>query len=83
MPADEVTDRPCVFYINPLHYRKHCFGYAIISFFNNRFYAAEDFYQSFVINICTVLENIYIQNQIEQLSNDKIRLIRRDSVTHM
>lgn len=83
LPADEVTDRPCVFYINPLHYRKHCFGYAIISFFNNRFYAAEDFYQSFVINICTVLENIYIQNQIEQLSNDKIRLIRRDSVTHM
>ena len=83
LPADEVTDRPCVFYINPLHCRKHCFGYAIISFFNNRFYAAEDFYQSFVINICTVLENIYIQNQIEQLSNDKIRLIRRDSVTHM
>ena len=79
----DVPDRPCVFYINPLHYRKHCFGYAIISFFNNRFYAAEDFYQSFVINICTVLENIYIQNQIEQLSNDKIRLIRRDSVTHM
>lgn len=75
LPADEVTDRPCVFYINPLHCRKHCFGYAIISFFNNRFYAAEDFYQSFVINICTVLENIYIQNQIEQLSNDKIRLI--------
>lgn len=83
LPADEVTDRPCVFYINPLHCRKHCFGYAIISFFNNRFYAAEDFYQSFVINICTVLENIYMQNQIEQLSNDKIRLIRRDSVTHM
>ncbi len=34
LPADEVTDRPCVFfYINPLHYQKHCFGYAIISFF--------------------------------------------------
>ena len=30
-----------------------------------------------------VRKYLYTQNQIEQLSNDKIRLIRRDSVTHM
>ena len=83
LPADEVDDRPSVFYVTPLHYRKHCFGYTIISFFNNRFHAGEDFYQSFVINICTVLENIFIQKQIEQLSEEKVRLIRRDPITQM
>lgn len=81
LPKEEIKEKPQIFYVNPLHYRKHCFGYAMIAFEKNCFHAGEDFYQSFIINICTVLENIYIQNQIEKLGDEKINLIRCDQVT--
>lgn len=81
LPTEEISEDSQIFYVNPMHYRNHCFGYAIIALQDNRFESGEDFYQSFVINISNVLENIYNQNQIEKLSNEKINLIRRDPVT--
>lgn len=81
LPANYLSDRPQIFYVNPMHYREHCFGYALISFENHQFQECGDFYQSFLVNLCSILQNIWVQNHIQQLNEEKFHLLRYDRET--
>ncbi len=76
LPRAYQGDESQIFFVNPLHFGEHCFGYALISFENHEYQERGTFYQSFIVNICSVLENICIQNEIEKLNREKIHLLR-------
>lgn len=81
LPAHYLADHPQIFYVNPMHYREHCFGYALISFEDHQFQECGDFYQSFLVNLSSILQNIWVQNHIQLLNEEKFHLLRYDRET--
>lgn len=81
LPASCQQDKPQIYYVNPMHYGEHCFGYALIAFAHHQFQECGDFYQSFIVNLCSVLQNIWVQKQIRQLDEEKLHLLRYDRGT--
>lgn len=83
LPEKFQKDSPQIYYAHSMHYREHCFGYALISLENNQFQECGNFYQSFLVNISSVLENIWIYKHIEQLNDEKHHLIRYEYETNI
>lgn len=81
LPPEFQEDRPLIYYVNPMHYREHCFGYAMISFDDHQFQECGDFYQPFLVNLSGVLENIWVQKHIEKLNQEKLHLLRYERDT--
>lgn len=81
LPESFQEREPQIYYVNPIHYGEHCFGYALISFEHNQFQECGDFYQSFIVNLSSVLQNIWVQKQIRKLDKEKFRLLRYDRGT--
>lgn len=81
LPESFPENKPQIYYVNPMHYGEHCFGYALIAFEHHQFQECGDFYQSFLVNLCSVLQNIWVQKQIQQLDEEKLHLMRYDRGT--
>lgn len=81
LPTDFQEDHPLICYVNPMHYREHCFGYAVISFEHHQFQECGDFYQSFLVNLSSVLETIWVRGHIEKLNQEKLHLMRYERDT--
>ncbi len=81
LPVAYQKDVPQIYYVNPMHYREHCFGYALIAFEHHQFQECGDFYQSFIINLSSVLQTIWLQKHIQQLNEEKLHLLRYERET--
>ena len=65
LPSEYVCEMPCAYLMIPLHYRNQCFGYAMINFWHDELNPT--FFQYFIMNISTTLENIRIRSQMRAL----------------
>lgn len=81
LPLSCQKDAPQIYYVNPMHYKEHCFGYALIAFEHNEFRECGDFYQSFIVNLSSVLQTIWLQKHIQQLNEEKFHLLRFERET--
>lgn len=81
LPVSCQKDAPQIYYANPMHYKEHCFGYALIAFKHHQFCECGDFYQSFIVNLSSVLQTIWLQEHIKQLNEAKFHLMRYERET--
>lgn len=81
MPSNFLESGAQIYYVNPMHYREHCFGYALISFEHHQFQECGDFYQAFLVNLSSVLQTIWLQKHIRELNEERLRLLHYDRET--
>lgn len=81
LPESYQKNAPQIYYVNPMHYKEHCFGYSLIAFEHHQFRECGDFYQSFIVNLSSVLQTIWLQNHIRQLNEAKTHLMRYERET--
>ena len=81
LPAPFQRTAPQIYYVNPIHYKEHSFGYALIAFEHHQFRECGDFYQSFLINLSSVLQTIWLQKHIQELNEEKFHLLRYERET--
>lgn len=81
LPVSYQKDAPQIYYVNPMHYKEHCFGYALITLEHHQFYECGNFYQSFIVNLSSVLQTIWLQKHIQQLNEEKFYLLRYERET--
>lgn len=79
LPEEYVSDDPCGYYIVPLHYHDACLGYGIMTFYNDD--TPNLFFQCFITNICTALEEIRSNMKKEALITELRRLYVSDVMT--
>lgn len=81
LPVSYQKDAPQIYYVNPMHYKEHCFGYSLIAFEHHQFCECGDFYQSFIVNLSSVLQAIWLQKHIRQLNEENSHLLRYERET--
>lgn len=83
LPINFLESGSQIYYVNPMHYREHCFGYALISFEHHQFQECGDFYQAFLVNLSSVLQTIWVQRHIQKLNEERLHLLRYDRETSL
>ena len=79
IPPVYTDDNPQIFFFNMLHYQEICYGYAAISFYDNKAY--QESYQGWLINICNALENIRIHYVLNRLVSRLEDMYIKDELT--
>ena len=79
LPEEYVSDDPCGYHIVPLHYHDACLGYAVMSYYNDD--VPNLFFQPFITNICSALEEIRSNMKKETLINELQHLYVSDVLT--
>lgn len=79
LPEEYVSEDPCGYYIVPLHYHDACLGYGVMSFSKDS--VPNLFFQCFITNICTALEEIRSNMKKEALITELRQLYVSDVLT--
>ena len=79
LPEEYVCDDPCGYYIVPLHYHDDCLGYGVMTFSGDNI--PNMFFQCFITNICSALEEIRSNMKKETLISELQHLYVSDVLT--
>lgn len=79
LPEEYVCEEPCGYYFVPLHYHDACLGYGIMLFDGDT--VPNFFFQPFITNICSALEEIRSSMKKEALIHELQRLYVSDVLT--
>ena len=79
LPEEYICEEPCGYYIVPLHYHEACLGYAVITYNDDA--VPNLFFQPFISNICSALEEIRSNMKKETLIKELQHLYVSDVMT--
>lgn len=79
LPEEYVCDDPCGYFIVPLHYHEACLGYGVMTY--NGDGIPNPFFQPFITNVCTALEEIRSNMKKETLIAELQHLYVSDVLT--
>lgn len=81
IPTQFVDDKPLIYYVTILHHQALNFGYAAIAYNEIKSYMKT--YQTWMINISNVLENIRVHNELNRLVYKLEDMYIRDELTSL
>lgn len=79
LPENITGDECQNYYFLPLHFKKRCFGYTAISFYDYKSYSRV--YQNWMVNLGNAIEDIFTRRKMQHLIDDLEDMYVRDVLT--
>lgn len=81
LPTEYLSEKPCGYFVVPLHYQERSYGYAMVNYNPDGFISY--FFRYMVIVICNALESIRSAHKINGLVNSLSEMYVTDAMTRL